>query len=70
MIKKQLLFLLIFITFVGCGGVKKTQEAINYGNYDEAIETTIKNLRNNKTKKSNQPYVIMLQEAYEKATNR
>lgn len=70
MIKKQLLFLLIFITFVGCGGVKKTQEAINYGNYDEAIETAIKNLRNNKTKKSNQPYVIMLQEAYEKATNR
>lgn len=61
---------MITITFIGCGSVKKTQEAINYGNYDEAIDTAIKNLRSNKTKKSNQPYVFMLEEAYEKATNR
>ncbi len=68
--KKQLLFLIISITFFGCGGVKKTQEAINYGNYDEAMETAIKNLRSNKTKKSNQPYVFMLEEAFAKATER
>lgn len=68
--KKQLLFLLISITFFGCGGVKKTQEAINYGNYDEAMDTAIKNLRSNKTKKSSQPYVIMLEEAFAKAADR
>lgn len=69
--KKQLLLLLILtITFFSCSGVKKTQEAINYGNYDEAIETAVKNLRNNKTKKSNQPYVFMLEEAFAKATGR
>ncbi|HEY9168909.1 MAG TPA: hypothetical protein VIN72_05440 [Lutibacter sp.] len=68
--KKQLLFLIISITFFGCGGVKNTQKAINYGNYDEAMDTAIKNLRSNKTKKSNQPYVIMLEEAFAKATDR
>ncbi len=69
--KKQILFLLILsITFFGCSGVKKTQEAINYGNYDEAIQTAVKNLRSNKGKKSNQPYVFMLEEAYAKATDR
>lgn len=55
---------------MSCGGIKKTQEAINYGNYDEAIETAVKNLRSNKTKKSNQPYVFMLQEAFTKASIR
>ena len=62
MIKKQFLFLIIISTFIGCGGVKKTQEAINSGNYDAAIENAVKNLRSNKTKKSNQPYVFMLKE--------
>ncbi|MDO9038774.1 MAG: hypothetical protein Q7U59_10555 [Lutibacter sp.] len=68
--KKQLLILSLAITFVSCGGVKKTQEAINFGNYDQAIETAVKNLRNNKTKKSNQPYVFMLEDAFAKATER
>ncbi len=70
MIKKQFLFLIIISTFIGCGGVKKTQEAINSGNYDAAIENAVKNLRSNKTKKSNQPYVFMLKEAYAKANDR
>ncbi|WP_111707551.1 hypothetical protein [Lutibacter citreus] len=63
------LFLLI-ITTIGCSSVKKTQEALNYGNYDEAINIAVKNLRNNKTKKSNQPYVLMLEEAYKKIVKR
>lgn len=64
--------LLLFVAtlMVSCSSVKKTQEAINYGNYNEAINIALKNLRSNKTKKSNQPYVVMLEEAYEKATNR
>ena len=33
--KNHFLLILISILFIGCGGVKKTQEAINYGNYDE-----------------------------------
>lgn len=64
--------LLLFITtlILSCSSVKKTQEAINYGNYDDAIAISLKNLRSNKTKKSNQPYVIMLEEAFKKVTEK
>ena len=66
--KKLLLLAIITILISSCSSVKKTQEAINYGNYDEAIEIATKHLRSNKTKKSNQSYVLMLEEAFEKAT--
>jgi len=67
---KIILLVLITLTISSCSSVKKTQEAINYGNYDEAIEIALKHLRSNKNKKSNQPYVLMLEEAFEKATTR
>jgi len=65
MIKKILLISFI-ISLTSCSSVKKTQEAINYGNYDEAINSSLKQLRSNKTKKSNQEYILMLEEAFEK----
>lgn len=68
--RKNILLLALSLTLLACGGVKKTQEAINYGNYDEAIEIALKHLRNNKTKKGNQSYVLMLEEAFLKVTNR
>ena len=68
---KKIVLLLSFITvFTNCSSVKKTQEAINYGNYDKAIEIAVKHLRNNKTKKGNQTYVIMLEDAFEKAVTK
>ncbi|WP_205853556.1 hypothetical protein [Polaribacter filamentus] len=36
--------------------------------YDTAINIPMDNLKRNKTKKGNQPYVFMLQEAFAKAT--
>ena len=66
--KKLAIILIIAITFTNCSSVKKTQEAINYGNYDEAINIAVKHLRNNKTKKSNQTYVVLLEDAFKKAT--
>ena len=68
--KRQLLLVLITIVFISCGGVKKTQEAINYGNYDQAISKALDQLRSNKIKKGNQPYVYMLEDAFVKATQR
>ena len=64
------LFLLAATLLFSCSSVKKTQEAINYGNYDQAINIALENLRSNKTKKSNQPYVVMLEEAFAKVTER
>ncbi|SMC50637.1 hypothetical protein [Cellulophaga tyrosinoxydans] len=56
--------------FISCGGVKKTQEALNSGDYNNAIHKAIANLVDNKTKKGNQAYVILLEEAFKKNTER
>ena len=65
--KKQLLIISSFFLLISCSSVKKTQQAISNGNYDTAINIAIENLKKNKTKKGNQPYVLMLQEAFNKA---
>ncbi|QCX00236.1 hypothetical protein FGM00_08975 [Aggregatimonas sangjinii] len=67
---KKLLLIGIATFLVACGGVKKTQEAINLGDYGSAIDKSIKNLAQNKTKKGNQPYIVLLEEAYRKNTER
>lgn len=68
--KIKLLLLLITCTSLSCSSVKKTQEAINYGDYNNAIAIALNNLRDNKFKKSNQPYILLLEEAYAKANER
>ncbi|NKI25922.1 hypothetical protein HCG49_05050 [Arenibacter sp. 6A1] len=68
--KKTILLSILLLAFVSCGGVKKTQEALNLGNYRNAIDNALKNLAENKTKKSHQPYILLLEEAYKKNTER
>ncbi len=68
--KKNLLLISTLVLFVSCGGVKKTQKSINSGDYFTAINTSIENLAKNKSKKSNQPYIILLEEAFKKSTER
>ncbi|NHF59280.1 hypothetical protein FK220_008010 [Flavobacteriaceae bacterium TP-CH-4] len=68
---KKILFSGIFsFLLLACGGVKKTQEAVNSGNYGNAIDKSIRNLVGNKSKKGNQPYILLLEEAYQKNTER
>lgn len=66
--RKILLFTAFTFLLVACSSIKNTQEAISNGNYDSAIKIAMDNLKRNKTKKGNQPYVFMLQEAFAKAT--
>ncbi|MGI9548352.1 MAG: hypothetical protein ACR2MM_13990 [Flavobacteriaceae bacterium] len=68
--KKALFILTIILFLASCGGVKRTQEAVNSGNYIQAINRAINNLAENKTKKSHQPYIILLEDAFEKYTQR
>lgn len=68
--KKALLYGLTALTILSCGGVKKTQEALNTGNYEQAIYRAIDNLADNKTRKGNQPYVVLLEEAFAKHSAR
>jgi len=68
--KKVLLFFATSTIVIACGGVKRTQKALNIGDYNNAIETSIRNLAKDKTKKGNQPYVYLLEEAFQKNTER
>ncbi|MCW2119667.1 hypothetical protein [Flavobacterium sp. 7A] len=54
---------------INCG-VRTTRNLLTSGNYDEAIDNAISNLRSNKDKKSKQDYVYMLEEAFAKAKQR
>jgi len=68
--KKEILLFAISLVLIACGGVKKTQKAINTGDYYNAMNQAITNLANNKAKKSNQQYIILLEEAFKKNTER
>lgn len=67
--KKFLLFTCIGL-LLSCSGVKKTQEALNSGNYMSAINKAIINIAENKEKKSNQTYISLLEEGFRKNTER
>ncbi|PRX54535.1 hypothetical protein [Flagellimonas meridianipacifica] len=67
--RKTLLYSTILI-LLSCGGVKKTQEAVNSGNYVTAMNKAIKNLTENKTRKGHQAYVTLLEDAFAKNAQR
>ncbi|AOZ98018.1 hypothetical protein [Flavobacterium commune] len=67
--KKHLLLLITLIFITACG-VKQTRNMLTSGNYDEAIDNAVNNLRSNKDKKGNQDYVYLLEEAFFKAKER
>lgn len=66
-----ILFISVFsCSLSSCSGVKKTQSALHSGNYDQAIDIAVDNLKTNKNKKSKQDYVVLLEEAFVKAVER
>ncbi len=67
--KKITLLLSLFILISSCG-VKQTQNLLSSGNYDQAIDNAVSNLRSNKDKKGKQGYVYLLEEAFAKAKER
>ena len=67
--KKITLLLSLFLLISSCG-VKQTQNLLSSGNYDQAIDNAVSNLRSNKDKKNKQDYVYLLEEAFAKAKER
>lgn len=67
---KKIVYVLILSSIISCSGVKKTQEALYSGNYYNAINKAIAELAENKTKKRNQEYVYILEDAFAKNTAR
>lgn len=68
--KKMLLCIGIMAFLIACSGAKRTQEALNSGDYTNAINRSIQRLTENKAKKSNQRFILLLEEAYSKNTER
>ncbi|MCB0475648.1 MAG: hypothetical protein KDC69_08225 [Flavobacteriaceae bacterium] len=64
------LYLLSLFVFISCGSSKKANEALNTGNYYNAINTSIAKLADNKTRKSNQQYITILEDAFTKNVQR
>ncbi|MCM2302780.1 MAG: hypothetical protein NDI80_09170 [Flavobacteriaceae bacterium] len=67
MYRNSLIIIGLLFCFTSCSGVKKTQSALHSGNYDQAIDIAVDNLKTNKNKKSKQDYVVLLEEAFVKA---
>lgn len=63
------LFTVIILAFIAtsCSSVKKTETAINTGNFDQAIDIAIRNLSSDKDAKRKQDYVVLLEDAFAKA---
>ncbi len=68
--KKLLLILITIAINASCSSVKKTEKALNTGNYDQAINIALNKLKTNKDKKGKQPYILMLEQAYGKVVER
>lgn len=65
--KKITIILSVIFLIYACSSSKKAQTAISSGNYDSAIQLTVKKLRKNKTKKKSQELIVLLEDAYAKA---
>ena len=68
--QKSLLLIIVLSILIACGSAKTTEQALNTGNYNKAIAISLQKLKSNKTKKGNQQYVLMLQDAFAKAVER
>ena len=66
--KKVLLVFTVLMFLIACGGVKKTQEAMNRGNYVQAMHRAMDELADNKSRNSRQPYILLLEESFERHT--
>lgn len=65
---KQALLLLFGILIIGCSSVKRSQKALNQGNYNEAIGIAVGKLQKDKTRKGNQEHILILEDAFKKIT--
>ncbi|WP_100614727.1 hypothetical protein [Confluentibacter citreus] len=68
--KKSLLSAIIIILIISCSSSKQIERAVSSGNYDQAISDAIGKLRTNKDKKGKTEFIVMLEDAFNKATER
>ncbi len=64
---KNLLYSILIISLISCGGTQKASSHLQTGNYIEAFNASVAKLNKGKTKKSSQKHIPLLKEAYAKA---
>jgi len=68
--KRLLLLTTLISLLISCSSRKQIEKELHSGNYDYAISNAIKKLKSNKDKKRKQEYIVMLEDAYQKAVSR
>tara|TARA_R110002167_G_scaffold63312_7_gene178856 strand:+ start:2106 stop:3287 length:1182 start_codon:yes stop_codon:yes gene_type:complete len=68
--KKTLLLSFVLAGIISCSTSKQIEKSLSAGNYDLAISDAIGKLRTNKDKKGKTDFIVMLHDAYNKATER
>lgn len=68
--KKITLIIITILFFSGCNSTKRVERTISKGEYDRAIEISVKKLRKNKHTKSKQKHILLLEKAFDKAVKR
>ena len=68
---KKITLLLVSIIFLNaCNSSKRIEKTISKGDYDRAIVISVKKLHKNKLKKKKQKFIVLLEEAFNKAVER
>lgn len=68
--KNAVLLLACLLLLVSCSSIKQSQKELNRGNFNSAINIAIENLQKNKLKKGNQELIPILEDAFQKQTER
>ena len=68
--KKSLLSSFVLLIILSCSTRRQMEKAVSVGNYDQAIESAIERLRVNKDKRSKSDIIVLLQDSYNKASER
>jgi len=65
--RRILPIVLLIFTIIACNSVRRTEQALNTGNFDLAIDQAVENLRNDKEARRKEEFVVLLERAFKKA---
>lgn len=63
---KNCLYVIVFALLASCNSVKRSENKLYNGDYDEAIRLSIKKIKKSSNKKSTQQHIRILQDAFKK----
>ena len=63
---KNCLYIIVFTLLASCNSVKRSENKLYNGAYDEAIRLSIKKIKKSSNKKSTQQHIRILQDAFKK----